>query len=252
MFLYRAKKVHGDKYDYSKVTRSVGARVIISCLEHGEFERLTREFLAGRGCLQCQEAERRRGRLEEFVREARKVHGDKYDYDRVGIAYPKMTITCKEHGDFKQSRYHHLRGSGCPICKPPFNRPASLVARWLDSLGLPNDPQHRNVGDLIPGLNVAGFDPETNTVYEFYGDLYHGNLKIYPPEVISSIAGKSFGQLNLARLEREHVIRSAGFELVTVWESDFKVGNESGLPTEISDYLDTFIQENNLNTWGLK
>lgn len=247
MFIYRAGRVHSTDYDYSRVPQVVGTRVILVCPEHGLFERLTREFLRGRGCAQCRDKGRRRELLEEFVREARRVHGDKYDYARVGVTYPRVTITCRVHGDFEQSKYHHLRGSGCPSCKAPFNQPSSLAAKWLDSLGLPDDPQHRKV--VVPGgrIRVGGFDPNTNTVYEFYGDTYHGNLKRYPPEMISLVTGKTFGQMNLERLERERLIQEAGFQLVTMWEFDFK-NPEGKLPSSSGafDYLADFIQENDL------
>lgn len=252
MFVYRAGRVHAIDYDYSMVPRVVGTRVTLGCPEHGVFERLTREFLRGRGCAQCRAAGQRREALDEFVKVARRVHGDKYGYDRVGATYPKMTITCGVHGDFEQSKYRHLKGSGCPICNPPFNRPSSIASRWLESLGVPNDPQHRGVAGLIPGsrIRVDGFDPTTNTVYEFYGDTYHGNPKLYPPEMLSSITGKSFGQLNRERLERESLIREAGFNLVTMWEFDFKnpTGNPPSSAEGISDYLDTFLSEINLDT----
>jgi hypothetical protein len=252
MFTYRASRAHEVDYDYSKVPGVLGTRVVITCPEHGVFERLTREFLRGRGCSQCQAGGKRKVLLDEFVKRAREVHGDLYSYERVGVAYPRMTITCKVHGDFEQSKASHLRGSGCPVCHPPFCRPSKAASRWLDALGLPNDPEHREVKGLIPGrlFRVDGFDPDTNTVYEFYGDAYHGNPTLYPPEMVSQITRKSFGQMNQERLERERLIREAGFQLVTVWEHDFK--NPLGLPPktrildldEVTQTLNNFIEEN--------
>jgi len=54
----------------------------------------------------------------EFKAKARKVHGDTYNYDKVEYVSnkQKVIITCKEHGDFEQIPYTHLRGSGCPSC----------------------------------------------------------------------------------------------------------------------------------------
>ena len=54
-FLERAKIVHGEKYDYSKVNyRGVNKRVIIICPEHGEFDlRPKAHYDDNRGCPNC-------------------------------------------------------------------------------------------------------------------------------------------------------------------------------------------------------
>lgn len=55
---------------------------------------------------------------EEFIRRAREVHGDKYNYDKseyIGYDQP-IVITCKRHGDFLQRPNDHLHGAGCGKC----------------------------------------------------------------------------------------------------------------------------------------
>ena len=54
-FLERAKKVHGDKYDYSKVNyQGVNTRVTVICPVHGEFElRPKAHYDDRRGCPDC-------------------------------------------------------------------------------------------------------------------------------------------------------------------------------------------------------
>lgn len=59
---------------------------------------------------------------ERFFKEAREVHGDFYNYNKVDILdrhgrNSKITITCPIHGDFKMDASIHLRGEGCPHCK---------------------------------------------------------------------------------------------------------------------------------------
>ena len=66
----------------------------------------------------------RRGRkpmsTDEFIRRAREVHGDRYDYSKVRYARNdrKVCIICPEHGPFWQMPFKHLSGSGCshPAC----------------------------------------------------------------------------------------------------------------------------------------
>lgn len=56
---------------------------------------------------------------EEFVRRAREVHGDKYDYsESVYVNHDtKILIRCNACGKvFPQSPASHLQGSGCPEC----------------------------------------------------------------------------------------------------------------------------------------
>ena len=55
---------------------------------------------------------------EEFIAKAKAVHGDRYDYSKVeymGIK-TKVSIVCKEHGEFLQSPQKHLAGQGCIKC----------------------------------------------------------------------------------------------------------------------------------------
>ena len=53
-FIDKSIKIHGDKYDYSKVsyeTKNIKVRII--CSKHGEFEQLPRVHLRGHGCTIC-------------------------------------------------------------------------------------------------------------------------------------------------------------------------------------------------------
>ena len=55
---------------------------------------------------------------EEFIKEAQKIHGNKYNYESVVFKnrYTKVIIICDKHGFFKQSPYKHLIGQNCPLC----------------------------------------------------------------------------------------------------------------------------------------
>ncbi len=53
-----------------------------------------------------------------FIAEARRVHGDKYDYSRVVYLsqHGHVAIICRQHGEFLQRPHSHRRGMGCRSC----------------------------------------------------------------------------------------------------------------------------------------
>ena len=61
----------------------------------------------------------RRKTTEQFIKEAKEIHGDKYDYSLVDYKNDrsKIKIICPVHGVFEQIPNSHLRGGGCLKCK---------------------------------------------------------------------------------------------------------------------------------------
>ena len=55
---------------------------------------------------------------DEFLKRAKQVHGDKYDYSKSNIVkmYEKICIICPRHGEFWQVAQEHLHGKGCRQC----------------------------------------------------------------------------------------------------------------------------------------
>lgn len=55
---------------------------------------------------------------EQFIENARAVHGDRYDYSNTQYvnARTKVTIYCPHHGPFQQLPSTHIRNHGCPDC----------------------------------------------------------------------------------------------------------------------------------------
>lgn len=116
-FIEKARMVHGDKYNYSKVKyENSKERVCIICPEHGEFWQTAGEHLNGHGCPKC--AGRFIYTTEDFINKALKIHDNKYDYSKVEYknSLSKVCIICPEHGEFWQTASEHLRGHGCPKC----------------------------------------------------------------------------------------------------------------------------------------
>lgn len=117
-FIEKARAVHGDRYDYSKVDyQGNSKKVEIICPEHGSFFPKPLNHIANQsGCPAC--AGCQRTTRDDFIARARLAHGDKYDYsqaDYQGVDTP-VTIICPTHGAFLQSPYDHTRGHGCREC----------------------------------------------------------------------------------------------------------------------------------------
>ena len=113
-FVARARIVHGDRYDYSKVEYDgQSTKVIIICPKHGEFRQTPKAHLSGNNCRACLTMT-----TEDFIHKATQIHGNKYIYNKVEYRHSgsKIVIECRVHGEFQQLPYTHLCGLGCARC----------------------------------------------------------------------------------------------------------------------------------------
>ena len=118
-FIEEARKIHGNKYDYSKVEyKTIFTKVCIICPIHGEFwQTPASHIMMKNGCYKCSGTYRLS--TDEFIKKAKIIHGNKYDYSKVKYQgnKVKVSITCPIHGEFWQKPNDHLCGRGCPKCK---------------------------------------------------------------------------------------------------------------------------------------
>lgn len=218
-FIEKARKIHGNKYNYSKVEyKNNKVKVIIICPEHGEFEQTPNSHLHGYGCLDC--SGKKVLTTEEFIKRAKIVHNNKYDYSKVRYknSKAKVIIICPEHGEFKQTANGHLFGAGCKKCVSSISYKSQ---KWLDKIGVPKNNREISITLDSHTFFVDGFDKNKKIVYEFYGDFWHGNPKIYDFNDINPVNKLTFGQLYENTMKREKILKKAGFKIVFIWESDF-------------------------------
>lgn len=122
-FLEKARRVHGETYDYSRVNYvSSKIPVEIICKEHGLFVKAPSVHINNKiGCPKC------KGRMidsfDSFLTKSREIHGDLYDYSLANYknTKTKIDIVCKIHGVFSQSPHLHLQGNGCFLCSQEAN-----------------------------------------------------------------------------------------------------------------------------------
>lgn len=121
-FIEKAKQIHENKYDYSKVNYiNNSSKVIIICPLHGEFYQDPNHHLKKSGCPNCGykiAADKIKLTTFEFIERSKIIHGDKYNYSEVNYVHNdlEVTIICSLHGLFTQKPYIHLQGRGCPKC----------------------------------------------------------------------------------------------------------------------------------------
>lgn len=120
-FIKRAIKIHGHKYDYSKIEYiNSNTKVKIICPIHGIF--LQKPFYHTKrenGCRLCRDYNRTKT-SEDFIKEGYTKHGNKFNYSKTNYvnAVTKIIIECKIHGEFEIRARDHIRYKygGCSKC----------------------------------------------------------------------------------------------------------------------------------------
>jgi len=118
-----SKRIHNNKYTYANVIYiNTDTEVAITCPEHGDFLQVPENHLSGRGCSKCaivHRAKKHNLTTEEFISNAKAVHGDLYDYSITKYIKGDVSleVLCKKHGAFSVLPGNHISNqSGCPQC----------------------------------------------------------------------------------------------------------------------------------------
>jgi hypothetical protein len=224
-WILKAQEVHGFKYDYSKIEyKDANNKVEILCSIHGSFWQMANSHLQGNGCSKC--VGHYSPTTEEWIERAQEVHGSRYDYSNVVYTGcdNKVEIICSVHGSFFQTSYGHIQGHNCPKCsKKGFSQKAIKWLEYIMSKENIHIEHAMNSGEYqIPDtrLRADGYCPDSNTIYEFHGTIYHGDPRICDPEDCNYL-GKNYKDLYDKTLKKEEKIKELGFNLVTMWELDY-------------------------------
>jgi very-short-patch-repair endonuclease len=143
LFIKKAKEIHKNKYDYSKIIEIRSReRVKIICKKHGEFLIEYYSHLRGRGCSEC--AGNTKLNTKTFIKKAKLVHQNKYKYLKVKYVNncTSIIINCLEHGDFNQLPNAHLSGRGCAKCGK-YSKGETKIRKWLESKNIKFEEQKR-------------------------------------------------------------------------------------------------------------
>jgi hypothetical protein len=235
-FIAIAKRIHGDKYDYSK-TKYINSHtdIIITCPIHGDFHQRPNNHINEKGCPTCGTMNghiKLKKSLEEFILASHQIHNNKYDYSKFVYKNNRTAgiIICPTHGEFENNPCNHLtKSQGCHKCyceRTKHNYSSQKEKDFLNHLKI----EERQV--YIGGRLVDGYDPLTETIYEFLGDYWHGNPALFLPEKINICNQKTFGELYDKTFARFNILKSMGYKIKYVWENtwdDFIAGNHNQL-----------------------
>jgi hypothetical protein len=100
--------------------------------------------------------------------------------------------------------------------------------QWLESIMQQEQIFIQHAGNIgehqISGTRYKadGYCEETNTIYEFHGDCFHGNPDLFEHDTqCNPFNDYTAKELYDATKERENKIISLGYNLVIMWENDF-------------------------------
>lgn len=227
-FIQKSINVHKYLYSYELVRYvSCDTDVEIICNIHGSFNQIPSNHLSGHGCPKCGDITgsiKNSSTNEEFILKANSIHNYRYDYSLSEYKHNNSTviIICSIHDKFLQKPRVHLAGSGCPECAHEL-RSHNFISKsetcWLDSLNI-NLERQKVISVMDKTYIVDGFNPITNTVYEFYGDYWHGNPTKYVAENINIHNGYSFKELYQRTMLREVNIKSK-YNFISIWETEW-------------------------------
>lgn len=161
----------------------------------------------------------RKFNTSEFIEKSKKIHGNKYDYSISNYidSHKKIEVICLKHGKFQQTANSHLCGSGCPKC---INIISKSETEFLDYMKIPQIEGNRQ--KHIKPYKVDGYDLETNTVYEFLGDYWHGNPIKFNSNDYNLICHRTFGDLYKETFDKLGRLKKMGYNVKYIWENDWE------------------------------
>ena len=169
-FVINANKKYDNFYDYSKAIYVNDKTILeIICPIHGSFFRTPNHHLRSGRCTDCIIAEN----YKNFLSNAIRIHGDKYDYSKVVYKNTRtdIIIICPVHKEFFQKPVIHIMDSGCPKCKR--SKGEEKIEKYLieNNIIFEYQKKFKDCKDKQE-LPFDFYLPELNTCIEFDGELH--------------------------------------------------------------------------------
>jgi len=240
-FIHKAKAVHGDKYDYSKVEYiNNHTKVTIICPEHGEFMQTPSNHLKGQGCPACGYSKHRQSQEEALRRIERILIGTPYEvvqpFIYQGDRDTSVKLHCTLHNETWQISWHSLiydtpknkTFSGCSGCRQTYSKEqcekAALACKRRSEFAV------KYKGEYFKALREGWLD-EICAHMKVVGNRYKRCIYAYVFEESKYVYVGLTG--NIEKRDKEHRARSSS----SVYR--FAAKNNISIPPilQISDYL---------------
>ena len=183
-FIEKAKKVHGDRYDYSKVEyKGASEKVCIICKEHGEFWQTPNDHLDKHGCPKCKAIKignLKRNNLDDLKTKISKnvsILSDEYINNKT-----KILCKCKKCGyEWKIRPDLLIRGTECPKCNQ--SKGEKIIDDCLSQLSIKFKSQFEiPINVKINKSGIAKIDfylPDHNLFIEYNGKQHYVPLEYF-------------------------------------------------------------------------
>ncbi len=211
-FKTRSNELFKHQYTYEKVSfKEASDHVTITCKQHGDFKQRLASHLAGNGCKQCHILSTRKTK-EEFIKDSRLIHGNKYDYKNVVYSDNKkvVDIICPIHGSFWQTPNNHLScKAGCPTCNE--SKGEKFIADFLTTNGIlfireyKIRPHNYRFDFYLPNLDIF---------IEFNGSQHYRPVKFFGGE-------EAFKNVMKNDAIKKDLVKSKGSILIVLTYQDF-------------------------------
>lgn len=256
IFISQANSVHNNKYDYSKIIYlGTHKKLEIICPMHGNFWQEAKSHLCGNGCPQCKRIklkEFHHDSQEKWVKKAKSVHGDKYDYSKIQYknSLTKIEIVCPIHGGFFMAPFNHLRGQDCPRCFGRNSKPEQEICDFIKKSD-PGTEIIQNSRKIIDPQELDIYIPSKNLAIEYCGLYWHSQEKIgktYHRDKYLACKAKGITLATIFEnewLNKQEIVKSMLLSRLQL--TPFKIGARKTEIKEISCAdVKTFLMENHL------
>ena len=212
----KIKELYGNGYD-ATIDEHDKRKVEINCYLHGKFT-LWKQHVFDKKyiCPVCMKNNSNDGNRVSFLKKAKRLHEDKYDYSKVNYinSSTKVCLTCPSHGDFYVTPNDHLNKlSGCPKCSHNISIDEKSLSEFIASLGYDITCNDRNILDnkeidiLIPSKHMAvEYDG-----LRWHSELYKDKPSIYHLQKTNECADKGIRLLHIFEdewTEKSQIIKS--------------------------------------------
>lgn len=185
--LAKGHQLHGNKFDYSRVTandvQGVNSDIPITCNDCNYSWHITiaSHINSVNGCPSCNK--KLKWTLERFIQRADELHGNKYDYSLIDrnkeinsyVSIPLLCKTCNYQWVTCIGTHIH-QGSGCPNCN--CSKGEVQCERVLNEKGILFETQYR-IGQYTKGYDFKFSYNGENYILEFDGEQHFNRINFF-------------------------------------------------------------------------